>query len=96
MEGLDYDLEDPFAVIPEVLPDYLMHDLWGGAAGAEMRDDWYEAYPHHWDESLNWCRVRWALHTQQFNELDMSRPADKIPGWIYRRALYAYKGMKYG
>lgn len=37
------------------------HDDWRGCAGVEIRDAIFEPYPHHWDYSLGWCRVKWGL-----------------------------------
>jgi hypothetical protein len=77
-----------FENVPEVLPDDRWHDGWDGAAGAEVQDRLYEPYPHEWDLTLTWCRVRFASYYNMCEELDiMERPVERIPHWIVRRAL---------
>lgn len=80
--------EDIFDVIPHVLPHDMYHDGWAGAAGAEIRDEVYEPFPHEWDQNLFWCRIRYAGY---YKNWDMDRPVEKIPGWIIRRALAAVR-----
>jgi hypothetical protein len=72
------------------------NDDWAGAAGAEVRDLHYEPYPHQWDHDIRWCRVRAAIATGLYHELDAAtggegkpRDALDIPCWIIRRALVA-------
>lgn len=76
--------EDPWENFPEVLPEHHWHDGWNGAAGGELREEPYEPYPHQWDQNLLWCRLRYAGY---YNDWGLDRPPDKIPGWIYKRAL---------
>lgn len=73
--------------IPEVLPYDAWHDGWGGCAGAECRDELYEPYPHNWDRTLLWCRLKFGSHYHDNMFKALTQPADKIPGWIIRRAL---------
>jgi hypothetical protein len=88
-----YLKDDPssiFDIIPEVLPEEKWHDGWDGAAGAEVRDHDYEAYPHQWDRTLAWCRITFAMHYNVAEEIskaftEEARSIDKIPNWIYRR-----------
>lgn len=70
------------------------NDGWMGAAGAEVRDLHYEPYPHVWDYDLRWCRVRFAISSGLFSELDDAHGPDgrdvlDIPAWIIRAALVA-------
>lgn len=85
------DREDWLNLGQDIL-DPQPNDGWDGAAGAELREEIYEPYPHHWDYTLAWCRVNAAIRSELFRELrDVHSPegrdAKDIPAWIIRRAL---------
>lgn len=80
------------------------HDGWDGAASCEIRSERaYEPFPHHWDFTLGWCRVSWAmkLHdvgARRFNpnpladnfQSGLTAPyhdAENIPPEIFARAI---------
>lgn len=90
IEQLNEFEEKIHSIVPEIIGDW--HDGWDGAAGAEMRDAIYEPYPHRWDYSLRWCRIRFAAYYKMYDEMFTDeRPVEKIPNWIIRRAIGVYK-----
>lgn len=80
--------------LTEAVLDPQPNDGWDGAAGVELRDAHYEAYPHAWDYDARWCQVRFAIDSKLYAEITTAgtpegRSLDDIPSWIIRAALVA-------